>query len=106
MSSWSSSYPPPPRRSRSRTPPRGGYSSSRGSYPDTYPEPQRPEWDSYDRDRWAYERDRNPYDYGRRRSRSPPLDEGMHVSLLLLLAIFLIVSLCSWQEAEKVYVTL
>ena len=78
MSSWSSSYPPPPRRSRSRSP-RGGYSSGRPPYPDTYPDPynSRPDWDSYDRDRWAYERDRAPYDYGRRgRSRSPPLDEG------------------------------
>ncbi|KDR74495.1 hypothetical protein GALMADRAFT_250472 [Galerina marginata CBS 339.88] len=75
MSSWSSTYPPPPRRSRSRSPPRGGYSSGRPPYPDTYPD-YRPEWDGYDRDRWAYERDgrdRPPYDYGRRgRSRSPP----------------------------------
>lgn len=80
MSSWSSSYPPPPRRSRSRSPSRGGYSSGRPPYPDTYPDPynSRPDWDSYDRDRWAYERDRAPYDYGRRgRSRSPPLDEGL-----------------------------
>jgi hypothetical protein len=70
--SWSSTYPPPPRRSRSRSP-RGGY-PLRPLYPDSYSDPYR-DWDSYDRDRgWTgYERDRVPYDYGRRgRSRSPP----------------------------------
>ncbi|CAA7259563.1 unnamed protein product [Cyclocybe aegerita] len=74
MSSWSaSSYPPPPRRSRSRSPPRGGYSSSR-PYPDSYPDSFRPDWDPYEREKY-YERDRMPYDYGRRRSRSPPMDD-------------------------------
>ena len=80
--SWSSTYPPPPRRSRSRSP-RGGY-SSRPPYPDSYPDQYR-DWDSYDRDRgWTgYERDRVPYDYGRRgRSRSPPpsSDESLFFS--------------------------
>ncbi|PPQ68654.1 hypothetical protein CVT24_005385 [Panaeolus cyanescens] len=71
MASWSSSYPPPPRRSRSRSP-RGGYASRAG---DSYPDQYRPDWDSYDRDRY-YDR-RDPYDYPRRgRSRSPPPDEG------------------------------
>ncbi|KAH9483110.1 Serrate RNA effector molecule-like protein [Psilocybe cubensis] len=77
MSSWSSSYPPPPRRSRSRSPPSRGYSSGRPPYSDTYSENYRPDWDgrdTYDRDRW-HDRER-PYDYGRRgRSRSPPVDE-------------------------------
>jgi len=81
--SWSSTYPPPPRRSRSRSP-RGGY-PSRPPYSDSYPEPYR-DWDSYDRDRgWpGYERDRVPYDYGRRgRSRSPPppSEESLSFSL-------------------------
>ncbi|THU77369.1 hypothetical protein K435DRAFT_974000 [Dendrothele bispora CBS 962.96] len=65
MSSWSSSYPPPPRRSRSRSP-RGSYLPRDSAYPP----------DSY-RD-WEYDRDRNwstydrGYEYGRRgRSRSP-----------------------------------
>ncbi|TFK74358.1 hypothetical protein BDN72DRAFT_789083 [Pluteus cervinus] len=75
--SWSGSYPPTSRRSRSRSPSRP-YPAR--PYPDV-PYPQdtyRPEWDGYDRDRsWAsYERDRAAYDYGRRgRSRSPPMDE-------------------------------
>ncbi|KXN84225.1 hypothetical protein AN958_12878 [Leucoagaricus sp. SymC.cos] len=75
--SWSSSYPPPSRRSRSRSP-RGSY-PPRSSYPDSaYPgDTYRSDWDSYDRERWSsYDRDRGPYDYGRRRSRSPPSDES------------------------------
>lgn len=74
MSSWSA--PVYPRRSRSRSPYRGY--AGRPPYPDPYGgDPYRPEWDAYDRDRWAgYERERGPYDYGRRgRSRSP--DDGM-----------------------------
>jgi len=73
MSSWSA--PVYPRRSRSRSPYRGY--AGRPPYPDPYGgDPYRPEWDAYDRDRWAgYERERGPYDYGRRgRSRSP--DDG------------------------------
>ncbi|KAF9246862.1 hypothetical protein BU15DRAFT_69722 [Melanogaster broomeanus] len=77
MSSWSASaYPPPPRRSRSRSP-RGGY-GSRPPYPESFP-PDRGAWDNYDREKaWAdYERDRVAHDYGRRgRSRSPPPDES------------------------------
>ncbi|KAF9224365.1 hypothetical protein BS17DRAFT_702828 [Gyrodon lividus] len=77
MSSWSASaYPPPPRRSRSRSP-RGGY-GPRPPYPDSHPQDHRGAWD-YDRERaWAdYERDRAVYDYSRRgRSRSPPPDES------------------------------
>ncbi|KAJ7638406.1 hypothetical protein FB45DRAFT_902744 [Roridomyces roridus] len=70
--SWSaSSYPPPPRRSRSRSP-------GRGSYPPREPPPDqyRADWDGYDRERaWAtYERDRVAFDYRRGRSRSPPPD--------------------------------
>ncbi|KAI0035628.1 hypothetical protein K488DRAFT_42774 [Vararia minispora EC-137] len=82
MSSWSApSYPPPPRRSRSRSPYRGGgapyaHPPAWGDYapaPDAY----RPEWDAYDRDRAYYERDRAPYDFSRRgRSRSPGPDDG------------------------------
>ncbi|KAF8883425.1 hypothetical protein BD779DRAFT_1612279 [Infundibulicybe gibba] len=73
--SWSSSYPPPPRRSRSRSP-RGSY-PPRPPYSDA-PNPYRADWEAYDRDRaWAnYDRDRATYDYGRRgRSRSPPPEE-------------------------------
>ncbi|KIL00472.1 hypothetical protein PAXRUDRAFT_821670 [Paxillus rubicundulus Ve08.2h10] len=77
MSSWSASaYPPPPRRSRSRSP-RGGF-GPRPPYPDSHPLDHRAVWD-YDRERaWTdYERDRAAYDNGRRgRSRSPPLDES------------------------------
>ncbi|KAF4602127.1 ssk1 response regulator receiver [Pleurotus pulmonarius] len=76
--SWTGSYPPPPRRSRSRSPSRGSY-PPRSSYGDPHypPDQYRADWDTYDRDRWAYyERDRPGYDYGRRgRSRSPPPDE-------------------------------
>ncbi|TFK43085.1 hypothetical protein BDQ12DRAFT_674366 [Crucibulum laeve] len=76
--SWTGPYPPPPRRSRSRSPSRGPY-PPRPPYPEgAYPEPYRGDWDAYDRDRaWAsYDRDRGGYDYGRRgRSRSPPPDE-------------------------------
>src|ERR1700742_1900987 len=75
--SWSAPYPPPPRRSRSRSP-RPPY-PQRSSYPESgYPgDSYRSDWDTYDRDRWsAYDRDRGPYEYGRRRSRSPPADEG------------------------------
>jgi len=72
--------PPPPRDDRSRSPSRGGY----GRHP-PYPEPGFPqdsyrgEWDASNRDRsWHdYERDRPPYDHGRRgRSRSPGMDDG------------------------------
>lgn len=73
MSSWSA--PVYPRRSRSRSPYRGY--AGRPPHPDPYSgDPYRPEWDAYDRDRWAgYERERGPHDYGRRgRSRSP--DDG------------------------------
>ncbi|KIK65755.1 hypothetical protein GYMLUDRAFT_39277 [Collybiopsis luxurians FD-317 M1] len=60
------SYPPPPRRSRSRSP-RGSY-QPRNVY-DYPPEPGLREWDNYEKDRWAYDRQ---YDYSRRgRSRSP-----------------------------------
>ncbi|KAF7776437.1 hypothetical protein Agabi119p4_4830 [Agaricus bisporus var. burnettii] len=76
--SWSSSYPPPPRRSRSRSP-RGSY-PPRSAFPDstymgdTY---RSSDWDNYDRERWSsYDRDRGLYEYGRRRSRSPPSDES------------------------------
>ncbi|KAJ7122902.1 hypothetical protein C8R44DRAFT_876099 [Mycena epipterygia] len=71
--SWNASYPPPPRRSRSRSP-------SRASYPPR-PEPPYPpsdqyraDWEAYDRERaWAnYERERVAYEYRRGRSRSPP----------------------------------
>ncbi|KAJ7590732.1 hypothetical protein C8J56DRAFT_933757 [Mycena floridula] len=70
--SWSSSYPPP-RRSRSRSPSRGSFSGR----PDTgYPQEYR-DYDGYDRDRWQYERDRQPHDYGRRlRSRSPTSEDS------------------------------
>ncbi|KAJ7667573.1 hypothetical protein DFH06DRAFT_1280528 [Mycena polygramma] len=75
--SWnSSSYPPPPRRSRSRSPGRSSY-PPRGDAP--YPPDQyraAGDWESYDRDReraWAsYERERVAYEYRRGRSRSPP----------------------------------
>ena len=73
MSSWSA--PVYPRRSRSRSPYRSY--AGRPPYPDPYGgDPYRQEWDAYDRDRWTgYERERGPYDYGRRgRSRSP--DDG------------------------------
>ncbi|KAL0949782.1 hypothetical protein HGRIS_009821 [Hohenbuehelia grisea] len=77
--SWpSSSYPPPPRRSRSRSPGRGSYSSGPPFPESGYPrDPYRAEWEAYDRDRFAnYERERSGYDYGRRgRSRSPPPDD-------------------------------
>jgi hypothetical protein len=80
MSSWP--YPPPPRRSRSRSPSRSSYPPGR-PYPDSYPEGYR-DWE-YDRERWPYERDRL-YDYGRRgRSRSPP-DESGSAHLLLFSA--------------------
>ncbi|KAH7916110.1 hypothetical protein BJ138DRAFT_1053312 [Hygrophoropsis aurantiaca] len=80
MSSWSASAYPPPRRSRSRSPPRGGH-VSRGPYPDpSHPhDSYRGGWDTHDRERaWAeYERDRAAYEYTRRgRSRSPPPDEN------------------------------
>ncbi|KAJ7367833.1 hypothetical protein DFH08DRAFT_829518 [Mycena albidolilacea] len=70
MSSWNSSYPPPPRRSRSRSPARGSYPPRDAPYP---PDQYR-DWETYDRDRaWAsYDRERPPYDYRRGRSRSPP----------------------------------
>ncbi|KAG6336336.1 hypothetical protein ID866_2761 [Astraeus odoratus] len=81
MSSWSApAYPPPPRRSRSRSPLRGGY-GLRPPYPDPayYQEHRGGPWDTYERDRtWPeFERDRAAYDYGRRgRSRSPAPDDG------------------------------
>ncbi|KAJ7727954.1 hypothetical protein B0H16DRAFT_1383253 [Mycena metata] len=70
--SWNASYPPPPRRSRSRSPPRGSYPPrAEPPYP---PDQYRADWDAYDRERaWAsYDRDRVAYDYRRGRSRSPP----------------------------------
>ncbi|KAF6762475.1 hypothetical protein DFP72DRAFT_956970 [Ephemerocybe angulata] len=71
MSSWSS-YPP--RRSRSRSPPRSSY-SSRAPHPD-YGDYNRMDWD-HDRDRgYGYDRGREPYDYRRGRSRSPPPDDS------------------------------
>ena len=105
--SWSSSYPPPPRHSRSRSPPRGSY-PPRPPHPDSaYPETYRPDWDGYDRDRaWAnHERDRMAYDHSRRgRSRSPQPDEGkLHISTSSLQVPTL--SLFSWQEATEVNVS-
>ncbi|KAJ6627363.1 hypothetical protein B0H10DRAFT_1994098 [Mycena sp. CBHHK59/15] len=70
--SWNAPYPPPPRRSRSRSPGRGSY-PPRAEPP--YPTDQyRADWEAYDRERaWAtYERERVAYDYRRGRSRSPP----------------------------------
>ncbi|KAJ6567356.1 hypothetical protein DFH09DRAFT_1034534 [Mycena vulgaris] len=69
--SWNTSYPPPPRRSRSRSPGRGSYPPRpEPPYP---PNQYRAEWEAYERDQsWqTYERDRVPYDYRRGRSRSP-----------------------------------
>ncbi|CAK5262625.1 unnamed protein product [Mycena citricolor] len=66
---WNSGYPPPPRRSRSRSPGRAPYPS----YEDTYRDSLR-DWDPYGRDRNGYgswERDRAQYEYRRGRSRSP-----------------------------------
>ena len=82
MTSWSASvFPPPPRRSRSRSPSRGVYPSRTHLDPAYGQEPYRADWDAYDRDRaWpGYERDRPVYDYGRRgRSRSPSqLEDSM-----------------------------
>jgi hypothetical protein len=82
MTSWSASaYPPPPRRSRSRSPSRGAYPPRTHMDPAYGQDPYRADWDTYDRDRaWpGYERDRPVYDYGRRgRSRSPSqLDDSM-----------------------------
>ncbi|KZP21750.1 hypothetical protein FIBSPDRAFT_919510 [Athelia psychrophila] len=74
-SSWSATpaYPPPPRRSRSRSPARvyppreePGYPQPSGDY--------RAEWDAYNRGRWD---DYQRYEYGRRgRSRSPVDETG------------------------------
>ena len=76
--SWAASAYLPSRRSRSRSPHRGGsYPSSRPPFPDHHSlDPYRSDWDSWDRDRaYAMERDRAVYEYGRRgRSRSP--DDG------------------------------
>ncbi|KAI6105381.1 hypothetical protein F5141DRAFT_1123261 [Pisolithus sp. B1] len=80
MSSWSApTYPPQPRRSRSRSPTRGAY-VSRPPYPDPafIQDHRGGAWDSFERDRaWPeYDRDRAAYEYARRgRSRSPPPDE-------------------------------
>ena len=77
MSSWSASaYPLPPRRSRSRSPPRGPYPlRDDAAYP---PADYRAEWDAYNRGRWD---DYQRYEYSRRgRSRSPPADESELVS--------------------------
>lgn len=65
--SWSSSYPPPPRHSRSRSPRAGSFPNR----PDTgY---QSEYWD----DRWNSDGHRNTYENGRRgRSRSPPWDDS------------------------------
>lgn len=74
--SWPASYPPPPRHSRSRSPARSVPYGARPPYPDQYPPP---DLDPYvERDRayvggGIYDR---PYDYGRRRSRSPPGDDS------------------------------
>ena len=79
--SWAASAYLPSRRSRSRSPHRGSY-SSRPSYPDLPgPDPYRSDWDPWDRERaYAMERDRTMYDYGRRgRSRSP--DDGTSCSI-------------------------
>ena len=81
MTSWSASAYPPPRRSRSRSPPRGAYPPRTHFDPVYGQDPYRADWDGYERDRaWTgYDRDRAVYDYGRRpRSRSPPpLDDSM-----------------------------
>jgi hypothetical protein len=90
MSSWPAPAYPPPRRSRSRSPPRGGH--PRPQYPDTgYPPDQHRGgggWDPHERDReraWLeYERDRTAYDHTRRRSRSPPPDDSMKFSLYFI----------------------
>lgn len=86
-SSWPAPPAYPPRRSRSRSPYRGGY-PARPPYPEPgYGDPYRADWEAYDRDRaWAsYERDRATYDYGRRgRSRSPGLDDGEYSSSLFM----------------------
>ena len=74
--SWATSAYLPSRRSRSRSPRRGSYTSR--PYPDHHgPDPYRSDWDSWDRERiYAMERDRAIYDYDRRgRSRSP--EDGM-----------------------------
>lgn len=81
MSSWNYSYPPPPRRSRSRSPARGSYPPRDAPFP---PDQYR-DWETYDRDRaWAsYDRERPPYDYRRGRSRSPPPERGCSSSFFL-----------------------
>lgn len=82
MSTWSGSAYPPSRRSRSRSPPRGGYPPREDATgPAVYPPVDyRAEWDAYHRSRWD---DYQRYEYGRRgRSRSPPLDEGEYYLLL------------------------
>jgi hypothetical protein len=72
MSSWASSQPSYPPRERSRSPSRGAY--GRVPYPDpSYQDGYRGDWEAYDRERWAYERDRG-YD-GR-----PALDDGTLVA--------------------------
>jgi hypothetical protein len=74
--SWAASAYLPSRRSRSRSPRRGSYSSR--PYPDHHgPDPYRSDWDSWDRERvYAMERERAMYDFDRRgRSRSP--EDGM-----------------------------
>ncbi|OAX39133.1 hypothetical protein K503DRAFT_769766 [Rhizopogon vinicolor AM-OR11-026] len=80
MSSWPAPAYPPPRRSRSRSPPRGGHPRpphSDAAYP---PDQHRGGWDPHERDRervWVeYERDRAAYEPTRRRSRSPPPDDS------------------------------
>jgi hypothetical protein len=82
MSSWNYSYPPPPRRSRSRSPARGSYPPRDAPFP---PDQYR-DWETYDRDRaWAsYDRERPPYDYRRGRSRSPPPERGCSSSFSFL----------------------
>ena len=82
MSTWSGSAYPPTRRSRSRSPPRGGYPPREdAAVPGVYPPADyRAEWDAYNRGRWD---DYQRYEYGRRgRSRSPPPDDGRYHLLL------------------------
>lgn len=93
MSSWNSSYPPPPRRSRSRSPARGSYPPRDAPYP---PDQYR-DWEAYDRDRaWAsYDRERPPYDYRRGRSRSPPPERGCSSSFSFLPSLSFLQSIAS-----------
>lgn len=85
MSSWSGSNPHPPRGDRSRSPSRGAYGRPYADHP-YQPDPYAREWD-YGRERmWQdWERERVPYEYGRRhRSRSPQYDDGLFFLFLLV----------------------